>query len=508
MTDLELRITSPVDTVVQVGRIVVAPRPGTVAGVPADVPGHEAEVVAVVELVRAGASVVVVHGAPGSGATAVALAAATRLEADFPGGARFAPDPARAEPAEPTGRPTLLVLDDVTGADQVRAVLPRAGSAVIAVSPAPLPALGLEGGAQVAVRATAITGPHALHTLRSLRSLSEAERTVLAAAVRLVRAGAATVDAESCGALVGADVTAPLRALRARGLLSPRPGPDGLTCAVPRAVRTAFDAAFGAAYRTAFGAGPETGPASPSQATREPDTVDTAAPALPAPAPPTPAPPDPDLLDAVLTRVEARLHAPDAAPDPVTAALAVLAVAEASGDRAALGRAALALADALAAGPEQDRARRAYDAVVTTATDDDLQAAALRGRGLLAARRGRTAAALVDLRAAVALQQTAGAVTAAATWVAIGETERAAGHPCPAVSAFRAALATLAEHGDRLADTWTALARGRVQTGPLPALRLPDGLAGRAVRALAELDPTAPAAALVVALSASGARAW
>lgn len=565
--ELDLRISAPVDTVVQVGRIVVAPSRGSLDGVPATLPGREQDIAAVLRALRAHRAVLV-HGAPGLGTTAVALAAAVRAQPEFPGGARFVPGaslPAlfaalgrRVAPADETARllrevladhPTLLVVDGVDTAEQLRPFLPHGGSALLAVAAGPLPALSLEGvvalalpglprraaaevapgvggadavlaachGSPLALRlwAGSGAGPEAiarelelpelisggtlpaLHTTpldaaraaarAALAALPVAERAVLHAAAAVVRAGSPLVDPDRCRALLspGTPIETPLRALLDRGLLSARPGPGGLTCAVPTAVLDVLPRPAGVPPAADL---PE--PPPPVGGTT-----------LPARVPPSPV--ADHAVETALVRVAARLagHAPT--PHPVEAALAGL---DAAGDRSALLHATLTLAETLVEHADLDRARSAYDTVTTAAagSDDALHAAALRGRGLLAYRRDRTAAALADLRAAVALQQTLGATAdAARTWQEIGEIELASGHPCPAVSAHRSALAALAELGDPVAVTWTALATARTQVGSgagRTAVGLPDTPAARSVRVLAGIDTAAPDAQVVAAL--------
>ncbi|WP_345416495.1 hypothetical protein [Pseudonocardia xishanensis] len=583
--ELELRVSAPVDTVVQVGRMVVTPPRGSLAGVPAALPGREPEIAAAVRMLEAHAAVLV-HGVPGLGATAIALAAAVRAAPRFAGGARFVPEPSVAallaalgRPAGPeedpervlrevlADHPTLLVVDRIGTAEQVRALLPRGRSALLAVAAGPLPELDLDGvvalpvgglprraatevtpgvagaaavlaachGSPVALRlwAGSGAGPEAIarglglrelpgagplpasHTTAldaaraaaraALATLPVAERAVLHAAAAVVRAGSPLVDAATCRAMLAphTPVEEPLRSLLERGLLSLRPGE--LTCAVPTAVLDVLPRPAAPAPPPSAGspasAGPDRTVAVPGADANANQSADQSADRSA----------DADLavggaVDAALALIAARLEDRSAPPDPVEAALAGVAAAR---DRAALLAATLTLAGALRAreGPGNlDRARRAYDTVVVGAAgrDDAVHAAALRDRGLLAYRRGRTAAALVDLRAAVALQHTLGAAAEAArTWQDIGEIELAAGHPCPAVTAHRSALAVLAELGDPVAVTWTTLATARRQLGAgagRAPVGLPDTPATRSVLVLARLDPTAPDAQLVAAL--------
>lgn len=133
---------------------------GTAASSPiAAVPGftgREADGAALAERLtadRAAPAIVVLSGAPGIGKTALALHTARQVAHAFPDGLRItrmtrddgtprAPGEVAAELREHTGGPRrLLVLDDVTGADQVRPLLPaEAGAAVLVTS-----RLGLAG---------------------------------------------------------------------------------------------------------------------------------------------------------------------------------------------------------------------------------------------------------------------------------------------------------------------------------------------------------------------------
>ncbi|GAA4683259.1 hypothetical protein GCM10023215_16930 [Pseudonocardia yuanmonensis] len=178
--ELDLQVSGPVGTVVQVGRVVLEP-----TGAPPvegdALAGREDELAAVLRAVAAGAPGVVLAGGPGLGTTALALAAAARLAGRYPGGVRFVPvtgpDAApvlrellrdlgvRAGEVPPStphrtallrtllaAAPTLLVLDDARSAAQVRALLPGGGSSVLVTTAAPLDELHLDGLAAVAVR--------------------------------------------------------------------------------------------------------------------------------------------------------------------------------------------------------------------------------------------------------------------------------------------------------------------------------------------------------------------
>ncbi|WP_087929265.1 AfsR/SARP family transcriptional regulator [Streptomyces albireticuli] len=106
---------------------------------------------------RSGPTIVVLSGAPGIGKTALALHTARQVEHAFPDGlaavrmtrddgtprtpAEVAAELRQRAGARPPGPRGLLVLDDVTGADQVRPLLPaEAGGAVLVTS-----RLGLAG---------------------------------------------------------------------------------------------------------------------------------------------------------------------------------------------------------------------------------------------------------------------------------------------------------------------------------------------------------------------------
>jgi tetratricopeptide (TPR) repeat protein len=546
---MELRVTGSVDTVVQVGRVVVEPGVGRLDGVPSALPGREREIAATVRLVEAGAPGVLVHGAPGLGTTAVALAAAARLAPRFAGGARFVPaaaDPwavlaaalgirgpseARRLREALADHPTLLVLDDVRTAEQVRAALPHGRSALVAVAAQALPdleldgvrAVGLEaispadppagvdeeavracGGSPLALRlAAAGSGTLTGGTLcprraarAALAALGPAERAVLDAAAVVVRAGSPLVEPAGVRGLVGAalsaeEVAAALRSLRERGLLSARPGPEGLTCGIPTAVREVLprpSIAVNASAATRSAPGAPTTPGSPGPPVVVPTAPEVSAPGA-------------EVAEA-LAAVRRRLDAPERPVDPVRAALASVRAAETAGSAAELVRATLDLATALARTPGREaEAQAAYDTALLAVAqargpDLALHAAVLHGRGVLAARRDRPAAALADLRAAVALHRTTGATVAAArAWQEIADVERAAGDHPRAVAAHRSALVLYAEQGDPLARSWARLAEATVQVGVgggRAVARLPESPAWRSVRALAELDPGAP----------------
>lgn len=117
---------------------------------PAPVPcfaGRELQLSALRTLLEApsGSGLVVISGAPGTGKTALALQAAHQARDAYPGGCRFlamtgedggvrGPAEVRAQlPTAADGR-SLIVLDDVTGVDQVRPVLGAAARHTVVVT--------------------------------------------------------------------------------------------------------------------------------------------------------------------------------------------------------------------------------------------------------------------------------------------------------------------------------------------------------------------------------------
>ncbi|MCW0212679.1 MAG: hypothetical protein OJJ54_04925, partial [Pseudonocardia sp.] len=179
---LTVHVTAPVETVVQIGRTVVEPdRAGALELPVAPLPGREPELARIAEVV-AGCPALVLHGPPGSGRTALMLAAAARLGPRFPGGVRLAhlgdagDDPAPAlrtvllglgveDPELPddvgertallrsllAGTPALLLLDDARSAAQVRALLPGGRSRALVTTGHPFPELALDDVASLPV---------------------------------------------------------------------------------------------------------------------------------------------------------------------------------------------------------------------------------------------------------------------------------------------------------------------------------------------------------------------
>ncbi|MEN3303626.1 hypothetical protein [Pseudonocardia sp.] len=179
---LSLHVTAPVETVVQIGRMVVEPDRADVLDLePAPLAGREVELTRIAQ-VLAEAPGMVLHGPSGSGTTALMLAAAARLGPTFPGGVRlarlgdFGDDPAPALRTLLLGlgvgdselpdsvdersallrsllaaRPALLLLDDARCAAQVRALLPGGRSRALVTSVTPLPELALDDVAALPV---------------------------------------------------------------------------------------------------------------------------------------------------------------------------------------------------------------------------------------------------------------------------------------------------------------------------------------------------------------------
>ncbi|MFR9801968.1 hypothetical protein ACL02T_06640 [Pseudonocardia sp. RS010] len=404
----------------------------------------------------------------------------------------------------------------------------------------------------------------------ALAALSAAEREVLEAALAT---GLSLVDPARCGALLGdgVPVGALLRALLRKGLLSPRPGPgDGPWCAIPTAVVEALpteadpgDVRGARADRDIdpgadAGVGPELDPGAAPGAARP---GGGACPAAAPPVDPRACLPrsdhpaghaDPVAAADVLVRLATGRAVRADGTAALAAASAALDLADRTGDPLLLGRAAHRLAAVLAEDPDPDgtganatepgatgsseagpggappreagpggdgtgravrEARIALDLAVEllASRDDAAHAHALTDRAHLARRRGRPAAALADLHAALALYRTLGLpAEVAAAWQEVAAVERAAGKPCRAVAAHRSALAALAEAGDRYAVAWSRLDTGLVQVGELPgapaadllAARVADGPAARSAQELQSLHPAAPDWALVAALTA------
>ncbi|HET6500291.1 MAG TPA: BTAD domain-containing putative transcriptional regulator [Amycolatopsis sp.] len=131
-------------------RIVVVPHPAAEAGEAGRLPQQPvllgrtdavAEVAEALTTADSGERVVVLHGIPGMGKTAVAIAAAASLADHFPGGQYFLSADADEEEQRAVlsraggARRSLLVLDDASSISQVRVALPaEPGSALLITS--------------------------------------------------------------------------------------------------------------------------------------------------------------------------------------------------------------------------------------------------------------------------------------------------------------------------------------------------------------------------------------
>ncbi|NMI00613.1 tetratricopeptide repeat protein [Pseudonocardia acidicola] len=189
--------------------------------------------------------------------------------------------------------------------------------------------------------------------------------------------------------------------------------------------------------------------------------------------------------------------------DALREAARALELAERLGDRRIGGHATRIVADVLAGRGEPAAAERMYLTArdLLAGCDPEQHAHAVRGLGQVHRRQGRIAEALVDLRAALTAYRRLGHRSGlAATWQDVAEAEWERGHRPEAIAGYRAALASLAGDGDRLAQRWATLAGGgRLQVGAGPgeaaaelagralAGAVGDGAAARAIRALAAL---------------------
>lgn len=587
---LSLHVTAPVDTVVQIGRMVVEPdRAGVLDLEPAPLAGRETEFARIAQAV-AEAPGMVLHGPSGSGTTALMLAAAARLGPTFPGGVRLArlgdagDDPAPALRTLLLGlgvgdwelpdsvdersallrsllaaRPALLLLDDARCAAQVRALLPGGRSRALVTSATPLPELalddvaalpvgGLAGAAAVACTgrddaprlATACHGsPLALLLLAGATASADdalaalgtppdagaaacaAARIALRAAgpraaallTAVVAADLVDLDAATACALTGEDVGELVRDLARRRLLTPGPeGPDRY--ALPAAVRSLFGT------RTPAGPLPRAGDGLPrsvlagtaagcrelARRTGWPD-VDTIW-VLERAAESAAAAGDDRTETEVLLQIAAVRLRRDAADAALRAASRALTLAERLGDPVLSGRAVLRIAEATESTAHGDGLDTGSEPLFDHAValleglDDERHAHALRGRGRVRRRAGRTSAALPDLRVALGLYRALGHLPgAAASWREIAEAEHARGDRRAAVAAYRSSLHTLAAAGDATAAGWARLEAGELQVGETPAPAV-DALlatrtggetdAARAVRALNALGDGPP----------------